>query len=885
MVKEHSRHAISISLVIIGILAFVALGNLPYLAGVINYNPAVLFSGMAFNVHFVYNVLLHGIHVGYPEIDPNVGFVTQALGHLAAQDILHLRMPYWNPYEGLGTPLLGEMQSAALFPVTLLQAFSNGALYELLTLEASAGIGTFLLLKKLGCSQVPSLVGAMAFSLNGTFTWLTHAPSNPVPMLPFIIFGLEEIFYGKSLCGILLIGLFGALSFYAGFPETTYIEWIFTGGWLIVRILQNPRRSVKPLLGFCAGVLIAVALALPVLVPFADFVKYAFIGIHTNTLESSLPTLGIPQLFMPYIYGPIFGFPIPTDWGAVGGYAGILMPCLGLLALLRRKSQTLSAYLFVWIIFALTKTFGSEPGVALFNILPFAANVAFNRYAPPTWEFALAILTAFALDAMYTERHARKLFAASFIGMLIFIFLSIYVWSSEIMHLFFKSMSSLYISWLKHYLFITLLPLLVALLAMFVRRPRLIVYTLSIATLAEVLMLHYVPMFSAPVSATIDYPAIHFLKRAAKLWRVYSLGPLNANYGSYYGIALLDYNDLPVPYKTANYSVSRLDPFMITPSILLGTTQRAQSWYPSQQSEFKLFIQNYQRVSTRYVITLTGQSQLNTTTTGMSVLIGSPVVSLPLNSASSYEGLVPRNGMSGELVGIMVPVTPSSYLDGGYFVARLCIHSICSLYLSPVTTNNIYNPALLTSKKPIKFPKIKFVHLSVTLAHLPNLPPSSALISGLHSNGSAGFYLVFKNPGLGLPIAYRDKFVTIYELPHAASFYSVDAGNCKLSRYSWNKVMVKCATPGLLVRRELFMPGWKASEAHSQVQVEQFGGIFQAVKLRPGSYYVSFYFVPPHEQPADIIAVVFVLVWVSIFVMHVKRPSFLGYKKTNGVTN
>ena len=42
--------------------------------------------------------------------------VSQALGHRAALDWTHLRVPWWNPYEGTGMPLAGEMQSGALSP-------------------------------------------------------------------------------------------------------------------------------------------------------------------------------------------------------------------------------------------------------------------------------------------------------------------------------------------------------------------------------------------------------------------------------------------------------------------------------------------------------------------------------------------------------------------------------------------------------------------------------------------------------------------------------------------------------------------------------------------------------------------------------------------------
>ncbi|OYW07368.1 MAG: hypothetical protein B7Z59_11875, partial [Acidiphilium sp. 37-67-22] len=55
--------------------------------------------------------LIHGQSIG----DPNIGWTTQALGHLAAEDWLHLRLPWWNPYNGIGLPLAGEIQPEAFF--------------------------------------------------------------------------------------------------------------------------------------------------------------------------------------------------------------------------------------------------------------------------------------------------------------------------------------------------------------------------------------------------------------------------------------------------------------------------------------------------------------------------------------------------------------------------------------------------------------------------------------------------------------------------------------------------------------------------------------------------------------------------------------------------
>ena len=85
--------------------------HLPYLLGVSEANPLGPRSGLAYSV-------LTGPLGGSQTIDPNNGFISQALSHRAMLDLVHLHLPWWNPYEGTGTPLAGEMQSAALFPPT-----------------------------------------------------------------------------------------------------------------------------------------------------------------------------------------------------------------------------------------------------------------------------------------------------------------------------------------------------------------------------------------------------------------------------------------------------------------------------------------------------------------------------------------------------------------------------------------------------------------------------------------------------------------------------------------------------------------------------------------------------------------------------------------------
>src|SRR5438309_4084655 len=213
---------------LIAITAAVLLANLPYLLGFFDPNPLDFRGGLT-------SAITRGWLSGKPTIDPTYGFTAQALGHRAALDILHLHLPWWNPYEATGMPLLGETQAAALFPPTLLTGFSNGQIYEHVLLELIAGICTYLLLRRILAARAAAIAGAIAFALNGKFAWFADATVNPLPFLPMLLLGIEGAFNAARTGrrgGWPLIAVAGALSVYAGFPEVAYINVLMGFCWV-----------------------------------------------------------------------------------------------------------------------------------------------------------------------------------------------------------------------------------------------------------------------------------------------------------------------------------------------------------------------------------------------------------------------------------------------------------------------------------------------------------------------------------------------------------------------------------------------------------------------------------------------------------------------------
>ncbi|HTU53317.1 MAG TPA: hypothetical protein VMF62_05040 [Acetobacteraceae bacterium] len=113
-------------------------------------------------------------------IDPAAGWNTEALGHLAAWDWVHGILPWWNPYCGIGIPLVGEMQPPAFFlPFNLLLLLPDGVLRLKTATQTVPGLGTYALLRPLGLGRLASLAGAALYLLNGTEAWFADALAFP----------------------------------------------------------------------------------------------------------------------------------------------------------------------------------------------------------------------------------------------------------------------------------------------------------------------------------------------------------------------------------------------------------------------------------------------------------------------------------------------------------------------------------------------------------------------------------------------------------------------------------------------------------------------------------------------------------------------------------
>jgi hypothetical protein len=578
------------------IIAAVLLANLPALVGFVDTNALDFRSGLT-------EALTPGLISGKPTIDPSNGFDSQAIGHLVALDWLHLHLPWWNPYEGTGMPLAGETQAAALFPPTLLTYFSNGQLYEHVLFELVAGICTYRLLRRIGLIRAAALAGGVAYALNGKFAWFSDAGVNPLAFLPMLLLGLERAYAAtveRRGGGWRLMALAVALAIYAGFPEVAFVNGLMAIPWLLwrcgcLRGRDIGRLVIKAALGGVAGLLLAA----PMLVAMLDYVGHADLVTHVgNSLGSRhLPFSQLPQLLLPYVYGPVNGAPRSTVWIMVGGYLTAVLMLLALVGLTAPGRRGLKVAMLAWGLLVFSHIYGVPAVGQVLDVIPGVGQIQFYRYATAALELPVIVLAAVGIDGItHGPAPRRRLLAGALVG------LAIVAVAAIAAHPEIESLRQI-VGHGHTYFLVSLIWGLatvaaVAVIAV-VPSAHLRATLLMLVVAVDAVALFAVPQFAAPRRATLDRAPVTYLQRHLGLQRFYTLGPIQPNYGSYFAIAELGVDDFP-PKSYAGYVHHRLDP--AAPFVGFRTPLA-----PTAEQELMLHLASYGLAGVRYVLAPAGE--------------------------------------------------------------------------------------------------------------------------------------------------------------------------------------------------------------------------------------------------------------------------------------
>jgi hypothetical protein len=848
---------------------------LPQLLGWLKADPALYVGGIAKGYQ-------GGFLPGCPYIDPNNGFTTQALGYRAALDWMHGIVPWWNPYSGVGLPLAAEYQPAAFFPLTFLLLLPNGMVWEHLMLQVLAGWGTYGLLRQLGLKPIAAFTGGILFAFNGTLAWFDHASALPVPFLPWMLWGVERAFAKANLGlkgGWRVFAMALAMNLLAGFPETAYLSGLLALVWVVLRWAQSVHGyRIKFVWRIILGGVVGIALAAPQILAFFLFLPHAFLAGHSGAFaNAALPHEAIiPSLIAPYVYGPIEAYSNIWNllwglWGGIGGYVTILVLIMAIYGFFVRRSA-LAWVLIAWFFLTLGKTFGFHIITAIWNALPAIKEAAFFRYITPTWELALIILVSFGIDNLANFKSDFKHLPRWVTITATFLILGsslLYIW-----HLWTNISLS---ADLRHWAIASILwsGITVSLCLIFIflaKKHRKVVLALVSLIVIDIVIMFAIPTLSNPRAGEVDMPAISFLQKNLDFNRFYTLGPIQPNYGAYFGIASINHNYLPINQQWVDWVQTHLDN-SADPVCFTGNFSRPSD-QPSQAQELRKNLTNYEWAGVKYVVAPAGDNPfIETLSTKTNDTGNKPLVLQPGQSAN---GIIPAKVVSKTVNIDAMGVLVGNYNNTALGRLKIKIYSAGGFAegeadLSQSQDNGVFYiplnaPFQLTANMPVTY---TITHDGGKIPVALWAYPTNGNDEDQNLTGPVGAM-----PGMGLQLnlriktggnlpkqVYSDELMNIYELPNFKPYFEVVGESGSVRALSRTQVIVESESPAVLIRRELYFPGWSAEVNGKAVAISDYKGLFQAINLPAGKSIVKFNYAPPYVNWA------WLAMWIGLAVL------------------
>jgi hypothetical protein len=389
-----------------------------------------------------------------------------------------------------------------------------------------------------------------------------------------------------------------------------------------------------------------------------------------------------------------------------------------------------------------------------------------------------------------------------------------------------------------------------------------------------------IPTLSNLRGGTIDATAIGFLQRNLGLGRFYTLGPIAPNYGAYFGIASINHNYIPVPKLWVDWVTAHLDrgadPYCFTGNFTRDPRQ------PSVAQELRRNLAAYEEVGVKYVVVAAGDNPFSETVSPPTLDRGNrPLI---LTAGQSVQGVIPPSVLVSDFqineIGVLIANfnnTADGWLDVTLCTSGQCVRGSADLagsYDSQVFWVPFLQPIAAAAHSAVTY---TIVHQSSTKpvalwAYPTNVSQSLSGPEGTISDFGLKLQLREKQAILAQHV-YGDELASVYQLPAPKPYFETPGGGCMLQPQSRTSVIADCAIASVLVRRELFFPGWEASHNGKPTPIDQYDGLFQSINLPAGRSTVAFRYTPTHSEWA------WLLMGLAMFALII--PSFVRIKSQN----
>jgi len=327
----------------------------------------------------------------------------------------------WLPYQFLGLPFLGMLQTGLLYPYNLLYIFLPTLFVfnlSVLLHYTLAAFFTFLFIRLLGVNKLPAFVAGLIFGYSGfLMAHKGHIPIiNAAVWLPLLLFLYEKIRCSFSLKYSAWAAVVIGIQVFAGHYQISVYTYLILGLFTVFFLnkINKEKRTRFALL--CLGpVIMGSIIALPQLIATKELADFAWRTgqEYRYFTEYSFPPFMLASLVFPFIFGN-WGYAGPY-WGAwnlteMAGFVGILPLVLGIWAAIRLWGKnTHIMFLALLAIIAFLLVFGRHN--PFYRIMYYIPIYNFFRVPARHWlefDLAIAVLSAFGLQYLLNGSDLKK---------------------------------------------------------------------------------------------------------------------------------------------------------------------------------------------------------------------------------------------------------------------------------------------------------------------------------------------------------------------------------------------------------------------------------------------------------------------------------------------
>lgn len=295
------------------------------------------------------------------------------------------QLPYWNPYQDLGTPVHADPSSGAWYPMVWLIGYFNGYTiysigFELWLHVFLAGVGFYILAKTLKFSQSFALLAGIAYMLSGVI--IGNAQHLPYIIsacwLPYVLNFYFRLAEEKSHVHSLKAAFFLFLMITGGYPAFTIILFYLLLIFFFIYFKKTYQtQSTRVLIEFISRhVLFLVYTILLSLVMFVAIYQVSpyLSRLGDFSLEQALYSPFSPQSFVSFIL-PLVSTThtdfFNSDLSMRNGYFGLFILLFFMIGFFSKKPIQLKV-LFYFGLFSLTVAVGEYLPVRefLFKYVP-----------------------------------------------------------------------------------------------------------------------------------------------------------------------------------------------------------------------------------------------------------------------------------------------------------------------------------------------------------------------------------------------------------------------------------------------------------------------------------------------------------------------------------